>query len=157
METVSPDERVLREHLTDFRFETGVRRGRWRIVGCIEWPHVLIAVSAAQRKNSPEEFFFRFDLSGYPAEAPTATPWNPTVAGVLAPELRPKGERIGYVFRSDWENGLALYAPCDRVALRWHPDWQHTYASNAWDATKDLTWVLQFLYRLLNDEDYKGI
>ena len=157
METVSPDERVLREHLTDFRFETGVKQGRWRIVGCIEWPHVLVAVSAGQRKNSPNEFFLRFDLSGYPVEAPTATPWDTTVAGVLAPELRPKGEHVAHVFRSDWESGLALYAPFDRIALRSHPDWQRTHASYAWDATKNITWILQILYRWLNDEDYKGI
>ena len=157
MTAIPPDERVLREHLTDDRFMAGVRQGRWRFVDGMEWPHVLIAVSAAQRKNSPEEFFLRFELSGYPGEAPTATPWDPATGCALSSEMRPKGERVGYVFRSDWENGHALYAPCDRVALRWHPEWRQTYAAHAWDGSRDLTWVLQFIYRLLNDADYKGI
>ena len=157
MPAISPDERVFREHLTDTRFNAGFKQGRWRIVGSIEWPHVLFAVSAATRENSPDEFFFRFNLSGYPGEAPTATPWDPRTESVLAPDLRPRGERVGNVFRSDWENGQALYAPCDRVALRWHPEWRQSYAAYAWDGTKDIAWVLQFIYRLLNDADYRGI
>ena len=157
MPEISPDERVFRDHLSGAKFAVGLKQGKWRIVGDIEWPHALIAISAAQRENSPEEFFFCFNLSGYPGEAPTATPWDPSTENVLSSGMRPKGDRVGYVFRSDWENGQALYAPCDRVALRWHPEWRQSYAAHAWDVTKDLTWVLQFIYRLLNDADYEGV
>lgn len=158
MNSIPLDQRVFREHVTSPRFEDGVGRGRWRIVGDIVWPHVLVAVSAAPRDNAPQEFFLRFDLTGYPVSAPTATPWNPETRDVLEANLRPKGERAGYVFRSDWEGGRALYAPFDRVALdRYHSEWRRRYPRQAWDATRDFAWVLQFLHELLNDADYTGI
>lgn len=157
MGAIPPDERVFREHVTGPRFEDGVERGRWRIVGDIVWPHVLIAVSAAPRANAPQEFFLRFDLTGYPESAPTATPWNPETGDMLGADLRPKGERASHVFRSNWERGRALYAPFDRVALHSHPDWRKRYPRRSWDCTKDLAWVLDFLHELLNDDDYTGV
>ena len=157
MQTTSPDERVFREHLAGPRFIDGVERGRWRIVGSIDWPYVLVAVSAAPRENGPKEFLLRFNVAGYPVSPPTATPWNPETENILEAELRPKGERAGSVFRSDWEDGKALYAPFDRVALSSHPDWSRQYQRQTWNETKDLTWVLQFLHGLLNDADYTGV
>ena len=158
MDSISPDERVFRDHVDSSRFVDGINRGRWRIVGDIVWPHVLVAVSAAPRNNAPKEYFLLFDLSGYPESAPTATPWNPETGDALGAEMRPKGERAGHVFRSDWEGGKALYAPFDRVALeRYHPDWRERYPRQAWNATRDIVWILQFLHELLNDADYIGI
>ena len=156
MSSIPPDERVFRDHVTSPRFEDGVERGRWRIVGDITWPYVLVAVSAAPRDSAPSEFFLRFDMTGYPESAPTATPWNPTTGDVLEEDLRPKGERAGHVFRSDWEGGRALYAPFDRVALHSHSNWRRQHPRRTWESTKDLTWVLQFLHELLNEADYTG-
>ncbi len=158
MNSMSPDERVFHDHISGARFQNGVERGRWRLVGDIEWPIVLLAVSAGSRDNAPEEFFLRFDLTGYPASAPTAMPWNPKRGTVLDADKRPKGDRVGHVFRSDWEEGRALYAPFDRVALdRYHPDWRKQYPRQAWNAERDLAWVLQTLHQMLNDDDYTGI
>lgn len=157
MHLAPPDERAFREHITSPRFSDGIERGRWRIVGDINWPYVLVAVSAAPRENAPKEFFLRFDLAGYPTVAPTATPWNPTSGGILEAGLRPKGEHAGHVFRTDWEDGKALYAPYDRVALKGHPGWPKQYPRRTWDAMKDLAWVLQLLHELLNEPDYTGI
>ena len=154
---MAPDERTLRDHLGQPTFVEGVVRGRWRVVGNVEWPHVLVAVSAAQRDNGPDEFFLRLNLDGYPASAPTATPWDPEKGDKLAPERRPKGEVVGHVFRTDWEKGNALYAPFDRVALKRHPDWARKYPGQAWNPSKDLAWVLRQVSRLLNDELYLGI
>lgn len=157
VDSMSPDERVFREHVTSTRFREGVERGRWRIVGEIAWPVVLVAVAAAPRDGAPPEHAVRFDLTGYPETAPTATPWNPAAGGVLEQELRPKGERVGRVFRIDWENGKALYAPFDRVALNSHPNWKTQYPRQAWNSTRDLTWLLQILHEMLNNDDYTGI
>ena len=153
---MTPDERVFREHLTGPTFCDGVQRGRWRIAGNIDWPYVLVAVSAAPREGAPTEYFLRFDLAGYPAAAPTATPWDPATESVLGANSRPKGERLSDIFRSDWENGRALYAPFDRVALGYHADWSERYREQAWDAMKDIAWLLRFVHRLLNDDDYRG-
>ena len=154
---MSPDERVFRDHVAGVRFLEGVERGRWRIVDNIEWPVVLVAVSASPRENAPTEYFLRFDLSGYPETAPTATPWNPGTGDVLQQELRPKGTRVGYVFRADWEYGRALYAPFDRVALASHSNWRTDYPRRVWDSSKDLTWVLQQLHEMLSNDDYTGV
>ncbi len=62
---VPPDERVFRAHVAGARFQSVVDRGEWCLLG-IEWPHALIAVSAAERQNGPLEFVLRFELSGYP-------------------------------------------------------------------------------------------
>ena len=157
MGATSPDERVLREHVVGARFQEGVGRGRWRLVGDIAWPVVLVAVSAGPRDNAASEYVLRFDLTGYPDTAPTATPWNSTTGDVLEQELRPKGERVGHVFRTDWEGGKALYAPFDLVALHSHSEWKEQHPRRVWDSSKDLTWLLQILHEMLHNDDYTGI
>ena len=159
METssMSPDERVFRAHLTSTRFHEGVERCRWRIVGEVSWPIVQVAVAAAPRDNAPSEYVLRFDLAGYPDSAPTAMPWNPATGDVLEATARPKGSRVGHVFRTDWEYGRALYAPFDRVALSSHPNWRTTHPRRVWDSSKDLAWILQILHEMLNNEDYTGV
>lgn len=154
---MAPDERVFRAHAKGARFQDGVEHGRWWIVGDIEWPHVLIAVSAARREKAPGEFILRVDAAGYPQCAPTFTPWDLSIGGLLQSEYRPKGDLVGHVFRSDWESGAALYAPFDRVALSAHPDWRQRYPHRAWHSKRDLAWILNCLHELLNDADYTGI
>ena len=154
--SMAPDERVFRAHAASAQFRSGVERGHWRTAGDVEWPHVLIAVSAAPRDGAPDEFFFRFNLADYPSVAPTAAPWDPVTGAVLEEAKRPKGDGLGLVFRSDWEGGMALYAPFDRVALGSHGGWQSRYPRQTWDATKTLAWVLQILHRMLNDAGYSG-
>ncbi len=157
MAPMAPDERVFREHVNGARFRDGVSRGRWRLVGEIEWPCLLVAVAAGPRESGPPEFFLRVDLAGYPQSAPTLTPWDPATQGVLGSEQRPKGEFVGPLFRTDWENGTALYAPFDRVGLSAHPGWRQEHPRHSWDATRDLSWVLQILHEWLNDAGYIGV
>jgi hypothetical protein len=66
-----PDERVFRAHIESGSFQSGVDRGRWRLVS-ITWPFVMITVSAAERPGAPQEYALRFDCSDYPSVAPTA-------------------------------------------------------------------------------------
>jgi hypothetical protein len=152
---VPPDERVFRAHVAGARFQSRVDRGDWHLIE-IEWPHALIAVSAAERQNGPEEFVFRFELSGYPTTTPTATPWDSETNAVLPPAKRPKGYRVGMAFRTDWNEGLALYVPYDRVAIDSHPNWRTQHPRYLWDATKDITFYLRNVHDLLNNEDYEG-
>lgn len=154
---LTPDERALRDHIAGPRFVDGVERDKWRVVGDIAWPYALVAVSAAPRDNAPREFFLRVNAAGYPSSAPTLTPWDPATGDVLAADSRPKGERAGAVFRSDWKKGTALYAPFDRVALSGHSGWHQQHPRHAWQAGRDLAWVLQYLHDLLSDADYTGV
>ena len=77
--------------------------------------------------------------------------------GILEENMRPKGGRVEHTFRCDWEDGRALYAPFDRVALSGHSDWLEKHPSRAWNGNKDIVSVLGFLHEELNDADYKGI
>jgi hypothetical protein len=155
--TQSLDERVFRSHLAGARFQDGVDRGKWRLVGEIDWPYAVIAVSAAPRTGAPEEYYLRFDLTGYPA-MPTAMPWDLETREKLAPEKRPKGERAGMLFRTDWSDGLALYAPYDRVAWQGHEDgWRQKHQRELWDTSKDITHILRNVHHVLNAQDYAGV
>ena len=155
--SISPDERVLRQHLKSACFQDGMERGKWRIVDDQTWPVLIVAVTASEREKAPREFLLQFNLTNYPDSPPTATPWNATTGNVLEPEFRPKGEQVGHVFRHDWEKGRALYAPFDRVALDGHPDWRKKYPRRVWNSSRDLAWVLKILHEMLNNDDYTGI
>ena len=151
------DERVLRQHVASSAFTVGIAQEQWRIIGEIKWPYVLIAITAAPRETGPPEFFFRFNLANYPASPPTATLWDPQSAAVLEASLRPKGGRAGNVFRIVWQDKPCLYAPFDRVALTHYPDWSQQFPKRAWNANRDLAWVLRYLHELLNDDEYEGV
>lgn len=152
----TPDRRALEAHLHSARFEAGVDRGRWRLLS-IDWPVVLVEVSAAEREGGPTAFALRCDLSGYPTAAPTATPWDADQGVILPADRRPKGDRVGMVFRADWNGGTALYAPFDRVALEGHGGWANDHPRHYWDGTRDFTWFLERVFDLLNNDDYVGL
>ncbi|MCY4107698.1 MAG: hypothetical protein OXG11_01560 [Chloroflexi bacterium] len=151
-----PDKLAVRAALDSGAFQSGVDNGRWRLVE-FEWPFVVFAISAATRPNSPKEFGLRIDLSGYPRQAPTAEPWSIDRSGRLIASERPKGERANEVFRCDWEQGRALYAPWDRIGLESHSEWASQHPAYAWHPGRDLTFFLRCVHDILNDYDYLGI
>jgi len=151
---IPPDHRALLADLESPSFVLGVDEGRWRVVS-IEWPVTLLAVSAAPRAGAPDEFVLRCDFAGYPALAPTAVPWHLEESRPLTPGERPKGDRVGFVFRSDWKE--ALYAPFDRVALEDHQNWATQHARFTWTPDRDVTWYAIRLHELVNDDDYQGV
>lgn len=153
---VAPDERALRTSLEAAGYQSGVDSGRWRMVS-LEWPVGIFAVSAAERPSSPSEYGLRIDLAGYPQRAPTATPWDLDHNVQLSIEKRPKGLRVEQVFRTDWKNGRALYAPWDRVALPGHDNWSEQYPEHVWHPGRDISFFLRCVHELLNSDDYKGI
>ena len=153
--TIPPDERAVRADLASPRFRAGVDAGMWRLVS-FEWPVGVFVVAAAERDNSPPEYALRIDLTGYPQQAPTATPWDLNLGAALTAEGRPKGERVGHVFRSDWEHGQALYAPWDRTALQSHVEWPTTHSTYAWHPGRDVAFFLTCVHDLLNDDEYLG-
>lgn len=153
--TVGPDERALREHLRSARFQAGVDGGRWRLMS-LTWPFAVITVTAAPRDRAPGEYALRFDLTGYPHRI-TAAPWDANADGLLPPERRPTGERVGHVFRTDWNEGRVLYAPWDQTALEGHGDWPSRYPKYAWNPQRDLTFYLANVFEVLNNDDYLGL
>lgn len=155
-DSVSPAERSIRGHIVGARFQSGIDDKRWRLIS-LEWPSALIAVSAASREKSPAEYVLKFDLGGYPLPGLTAGVWDMTTNAFLAEGFRPKGDRAGRVFRTDWEVGRALYAPWDYVALNSHEQWSGQYPLQAWNANRDLTFYLVNTWEVLNDDEYLGL
>ena len=151
-----PDERALREHLRGARFLAGAEAGRWQLLS-LDWPVALVAVAAAPRPGAPGQFVIRFDLAGYPQAAPTGGLWDRTACDYLRADLRPKGDRVGRIFRADWENGRAMYAAWDRVALQGHTGWPQQYPRSAWNGQRDLAFILSSVFEVLNADDYLGI
>lgn len=146
----SPDERTFRAHLLRPEFQAAVAARRWRVLD-IHWPFALIAVSAAVRPNGPDEFVLRFELTGYPSQAPTAIPFDLETEARLAPEKLPKGPRLSgnMAFRPDWQG---LYLPVDRSAIS-----GHNWRTWRWDDSCDITLYLRLVHELLNAEDYAGV
>lgn len=159
MDTLSmkPDERALRADLAAGSFLLGVAQRRWRLVE-IRWPVVQIAVSAASRPGAPEEWFFRFDCSGYPQEAPTARPCAPESDQPIPTKRWPGGRsRVPAVFRPDWKEGTCLYLPCDRVSAPGHAEWGTQHPALMWSPSRGIVLYLEELHALLNSSDYSGV
>jgi hypothetical protein len=155
---MAPDERALRGHLRGGGFQSGAAAGNWRLI-CVNWPLAMVAVSAAVRGKSPAEFVLRFELGSYPHTPPTGGLWDTSADASLPVGGRPKGERSAQLFRTDgWQGGAtAMYAPWDRMGLQAHPDWAHKYPHDAWNPTRDLSFILSKVHEILNADDYLGI
>ena len=151
----APDERTFRQHVAGGAFLRGAARGRWRLVR-VEWPHAVIAVSAAPRAGSPTEFGFRFELTNYPQTPPMAQPWDLDHDRPLEPARWPTGRlRLAAAFNPRW-NAQAIYIPCDRLAIRGHDGWRTKHPSMIWRPSGDITQYLSILHELLNSGDYTG-
>ncbi len=152
-----PDERVLRADLEKGPFVNGVDRGKWRFIS-INWPYIVIAVSAATREDAPGEYAFRFDCTGYPQLGPTAQLWDLELESLLPLAKWPGGKsRVPASFRPDWQGGQCLYLPCDRISLNGHDTWRHQHPEKIWSPDKDISLYLRVLHELLNSNDYTGL
>lgn len=150
-----PDERTFRQHLDGGAFLLGAARGRWRLVS-LRWPHAVIAVAAAPRPGSPAEYGFRFELTNYPQQPPTAQLWDVERDQPLPPTRWPTGRsRLAAVFNPVW-NPQAIYIPCDRAAILGHDLWRTQHPSMIWSAAGDITQYLRILHALLTSGDYTG-
>lgn len=153
---MSLDERLFQAHLEAAPFRSGVARGKWRLVS-LNWPHAVLAVSAAERAGGPAEYGLRFELSGYPHAAPTALPWDLKANRPLAANQRPTGSRrVSKAFRTDWNGGQCLYMPCDRGAMAGHENWRTEFPHYWWTADRAITHYLGIVHELLNSADYSG-
>lgn len=153
---IAPDHRSLLEHLESAPFLLGVAEGRWRLVE-VEWPHVVIAISAAPRPNSPAEYVMRFECSGYPVGA-TGRPWDVERKCPLEPRRWPGGKnRVPAAFRTDWNGGTCLYLPCDKIAIAGHDNWLTQLPSMCWSRARGIVSYLEVVSELLNSNDYTGV
>lgn len=134
-------------------FRLGEAEGRWRLIKAV-WPHAYVAVVAADRR----EFVLRLDCAGYPVEPPTGGLWDLGGDSVLAAEEFPRGKggRVTDVFRTDWEEGRALYLPCDRTAIESHSNWRNEMPAKVWRPEAGIIQYLETVHELLHCRDYSA-
>jgi hypothetical protein len=154
---ISVDERVFRYHVGAGAFQSGVDRGRWRLIR-IAWPYAVISVAAAERPGAPDSYSFRFQLDNYPSSAPVARCWETERDAPLECTQRPWGTgRVQIAFRTDFKGDTCLYLPCDRLALEGHDGWRTQHPSMVWTPSSDITLYLRILNDLLHSRDYTGV
>lgn len=150
------DERVFRAHLAAGPFQSGVDRGRWRLLA-LAWPYAVIAIRAAERPGGPAEYALRFECTNYPQTPPTAQPWDAERGVPLEHARWPGGRsRIPLAFNPTWKGGQCLYLPCDRLAIEGHDGWRSQHPSMIWSPAGDITQYLRIVYDLLTSSDYTG-
>ena len=161
-----PDQRLFDADATSADFRAGALKGYWGLAGADilpeqpAWPRRILWIAAAPRPNAPDRYYVDLDLTGYRADAPTGTFWNPNTKSILEFNLRPKGKpdsRVAKVFRTDWKDGKAFYHPYDRVAAKDHTDWPRDQPSLIWDSEHTITHYLEEIHSLLNCGDYIGL
>lgn len=153
---VPPDRALLERDLAAVEFRCGEFDGRWRHVATA-WPHIVIAVSTAPRPNSPAEYGFRFECTGYPQSPVTAQPWDLAANAPLATSRWPTGRAIvPSVFRKEWKEGRCLYLPCDRMSIEGHANWHQEHPSRLWNPARGIVCYLEQLHDLLSSNDYTG-
>jgi hypothetical protein len=153
-----PDERTFQEHLARGAYLRGVTLGRWQLLQ-MNWPEAVFHVRASPRPSGPDRYALKLDLAGYPQQGPTARLWDVSTDEPLAAEAYPTGpagSRVERAFRTDWNNGAALYLPCDRVALKAHPNWLTLHPSLAWNPDRDIAFFLEIVHDLLHSSTYTG-
>ena len=152
-----PDQLLLERDLAAPEFRCGEVEGRWR--------HVATPLAAchrgrlrSERPNSPKEFGFRFECSGYRTKPVTAQPWN-LEADVPLPLSRwPAGSSVvASVFRPEWKQGQCLYLPCDRLSIEGHDNWRNEHPSRLWQPARGIICYLEQIYELLNQGAYSGV
>jgi len=154
---VPPDRLMVEQDLAAGEFRCGEAEGKWRHV-VTRWPHVIIAVTAAERAGAPSAFALRFECSGYRQTPPTAQPWCLDTDRPLPPPRWPTGSSIvPSVFRPEWKGGTCLYLPCDRISIEGHQNWVHEHPSRLWQPARGVVCYLEQIYDLLNQGDYTGV
>ena len=83
MSDLRPTELAVTADLTSARFRIGVKRGHWRKVSYV-FPILVIAVAAVEPNGNSTEYFFRFELTGFPGTAPDVRIWDYATDALLA-------------------------------------------------------------------------
>ena len=152
-----PDEATFEAHIAGGPFQSGLDRGRWRLIA-ITWPYALIAVSAVSRSGAPDEYVLRFECSNYPQLPPTAQLWDTAQNAALPFDHWPMGrDRVAHAFNPGWKDGTCLYLPCDRLSIEGHDGWRTQHPSMIWSPEGDITQYLRIVYDLFHASSYTGV
>lgn len=156
----------LTDHIKSPLFQRGVDNKKWGIVEPLDqiestWPKLTVWVQPAKKENSPKKYYLRFDLSGYPQKAPTATLWDIDNDQKLPTSQWPSGKKklVDAVFKQSWKNGDCLYVPCDRKSCQGshRRDWQKKHPHLMWKSGEDtIHKYVSYIHKILNSRDYQN-
>lgn len=147
--SLASDHAALLEHLEAAPFLMGEMNGRWRLRD-VAWPLVFVDVKAKDSRA----YTLRLQCDGYPG-MPTGAFWDPMTGQWLAAARWPRtGPRFGSALRTDWQNGTALYIPCDRTSIAGHEAWLHLHPAWVWSTSVGIARYLEVVWTMLNGDDY---
>lgn len=140
--------RTLEVDLGAGRFKAGAAKKRWQLLA-LKWPYVYVEVFDHQGRA----VCIRFDCTGYPDIAPQGTPWDYANQHQLPAHLWPKGGRVSQVFNPGWQNGAALYIPCDRISIAGHDNWKVEHPHLIWNPTRGLLQYVEAIHEILQSHE----
>ncbi|MDR3678887.1 MAG: hypothetical protein P4L41_02900 [Flavipsychrobacter sp.] len=154
-----PDISQFVQHCQKAIFQAGIDDGMWGFVDenlqGLTNPIVYLWISARPKTGKPDRYYFKFDITGYPASPPTACIWDIKLNKKLPENERPKGSKfVTLAFRHDWSNGEALYLPLDRIAQPGHEHWKTQFPNLWWSPTFTIWDYVNYVHTLLNSSDY---
>jgi hypothetical protein len=156
---MKPDQSLFMAHLEGASFKSGVDAGKWGLSGApaeIAWPNPIMWVAADSTIVAGGKLFLRFSVDNYPASAPTACLWDISTNSRLAANLYPSVTgKFRLVFRTDWNGGNSLYAPCDRMAMAGHEQWKQSFPYWWWTPEFTIVKYLSFVHICLNPMRYE--
>ena len=141
-------ENAIYADLSAPHFRAGLLRHQWRQV-LFTYPILIVGVAAIEKNGESSEYFFRFELTGYPVVAPEVMIWDCATNKLLPTKQRPTGSpRVNEAFKS-WGPPDTIYRPWERTSGT-HNDWGKKHPELAWHPKRDLTFILEDLHGLLN-------
>ena len=144
----NPAQTAADADLASARFRAGVLRRHWRKVS-YAFPVLVMALAAVEPDATASEYFFRFELSGFPGTAPAVQIWDCATNALLAVNRRPKGsQRVVEAFKDWGPHKDTVYRPWERTSGT-HNNWAQAHPDLAWHSKRDLTFILEDLHGLL--------
>jgi hypothetical protein len=155
----SPDLAAMKRDLQQGEYLIGVSEERWGLLQSGQefstWPTLVFWIAAAARPTDRMKYYLQLNCDGYPNNAPTGTLWDYSTGQLLTHQKWPRrAGRMLSIFRTDWEQGRALYYPYDRHGLPGHPQWATQHPHLVWDRNHTIVDVLCELYSMFNSADY---
>lgn len=143
----STEEELFNRHLDSDAYKLFENDEKWSVIKeGSKWPFFLFSINSSV--GGP--VILRFDLHGYNLQAPSATCWDLKNNAVLASDQWPNHTpRCKQIFRPTW-NTMALYLPCDRIALAGHSKWPDKYSYEIWKPGDTIVKYLFEVYDALN-------
>lgn len=142
---------MLEKHLDVFEFQDAIDRGRWSLV----YPANETFPELYVKMNSPlGEFTLKLNIEGYPTVAPLGRLWDLDSDETLDKAKRPVVLNNQVAFRMEYGKPTcnSLYIPCDRCAMKTHPDWKTKYPADWWKPTDTIFKYVNFVYHLINED-----